>query len=237
MPSSPASEPRLALRVRGLSAGYGPLPVLTDIDLAVPALGVTAIVGRNGAGKTTLLRAIVGLAACTGGSVEVLGADVTRLPAHLVARRGVGYVPQERSVFAALTVRDNLRVAQSRGAPAPIDVLGLFPRLRERLPQLAGSLSGGERKMLAIAMAVLADPGLLLLDEPTEGVWHALVSEIRDALESLAQTRAVVLVEQHLSFALALAGDVIVLERGRIVRSGPAHELREDPSLLERIAL
>jgi branched-chain amino acid transport system ATP-binding protein len=236
---SDAGEP--LVQVRGLCGGYGSGRVLFDVDLDIPSVGVVAVVGRNGGGKTTLLRTLLGYQKATAGSIVYAGRDIGRTSPSALARLGVGYVPQENVVFPTLSVRDNLRLgllavprAQRQGLD---EVLALFPKLAGRLDQQAGTMSGGERKMVGMARALLGRPRLLVMDEPTEGVWHGVVEEMLQRLESFAEQAAVLLVEQNLEFALALALHVVVLERGKVVLSGPAAELRDSPALREHVAL
>jgi branched-chain amino acid transport system ATP-binding protein len=226
------------LNLRNIDAGYGRSQVLFDVTLDVPRRGAVAILGRNGAGKTTLMKTIAGEIRATGGTVEMSGCDVTRFPTERRIRGGLGYVPQEHAVFGRLSVRDNLAVGAlgSRRPESKDRVLGMFPKLGQRLDQAAGTLSGGERKMLAISRALLADPELLLLDEPTEGVWIGVIDEITERLAELAREIAVVIVEQHLDLALAIADRAYVLDRGRIVLAGAAGEVRRDPQLLKYLA-
>lgn len=228
------------LQVRGLCAGYGSSQVLFDVDLDVPATGAVAILGRNGAGKTTLLNTVLGVLRARSGSVTVGAEDVTSLRTDQIVKRGVGYVPQDQPVFAGLTVRDNLLVGRMGGRKRNADglerVLEVFPKLSERLGQAAGTLSGGERKMVAISRALLGDPQVLVLDEPTEGVWIGVVEEIGDRLAHFASTHSVVVVEQHLDFALKLADTAYVMDRGHMVMQGPAKTIRDDPQLFRYLA-
>lgn len=226
------------LDVTGLDAGYGRSQVLYGIDMQVPRRGGVAVLGRNGAGKTTLMKAIVGELPLRGGAISLDARDVGKLPTEQRIRLGIGYVPQEHSVFARLSVRDNLAVGLlgTRDRTALDRVLAIFPKLGQRLSQAAGTLSGGERKMLAIARALLADPRLLLLDEPTEGVWIGVVEEITERLIDLAKEISVIVVEQHLDLALQVASRAYVLDRGRVALSGPSQELRNDPRLLTYLA-
>lgn len=226
------------LDVTGLDAGYGRSQVLYGIDMRVPRRGGVAVLGRNGAGKTTLMKTIVGELPLRGGAISLDARDVGKLPTEQRIRLGIGYVPQEHSVFARLSVRDNLAVGLlgTRDRTALDRVLAIFPKLGERLSQAAGTLSGGERKMLAIARALLAHPRLLLLDEPTEGVWIGVVEEITERLIDLAKEISVIVVEQHLDLALQVASHAYVLDRGRVALSGPSQELRNDPRLLTYLA-
>jgi branched-chain amino acid transport system ATP-binding protein len=226
------------LDIRNLDAGYGRSQVLFGVSLSVPWRGGVAILGRNGAGKTTLLKAIVGELPLLGGSVSFDARDVGRLPTEQRIRLGFGYVPQEHSVFARLSVRDNLAVGAltNRDSRAVHRVLEIFPKLGQRLDQIAGTLSGGERKMLAIGRALLLDPRVLLLDEPTEGVWIGVIEEITERLILLAKDIAVVIVEQHLDLALRVADRAYVLDRGRVALTGAAQDVRNDPKLLQYLA-
>jgi branched-chain amino acid transport system ATP-binding protein len=231
------SEPAL-LEVSDLSAAYGRSQVLFGVSLKAPARGGVAVLGRNGAGKTTLLKTIVGELAATGGAVRLDAADILRLPTERRVRLGVGYVPQEHAVFGKLSVRENLEVGALAGAGrSAIDhAVSVFPKLGQRLAQPAGTLSGGERKMLAIGRALLARPRLLLLDEPTEGVWIGVIEEIAERLSALVRDIAVVIVEQHLDLALRVAGHAYVLDRGRVALDGPSAAIRDDPRLLQYLA-
>jgi branched-chain amino acid transport system ATP-binding protein len=226
------------LDIQNLDAGYGRSQVLFGVTLSVPWRGGVAILGRNGAGKTTLLKAIVGELPLLGGSVSFDARDVGRLPTEQRIRLGFGYVPQEHSVFARLSVRDNLAVGAltNRDSQAVNRVLEIFPKLGQRLDQIAGTLSGGERKMLAIGRALLLDPRVLLLDEPTEGVWIGVIEEITERLILLAKDIAVVIVEQHLDLALRVANRAYVLDRGRVALTGAAADVRADAKLLQYLA-
>jgi branched-chain amino acid transport system ATP-binding protein len=226
------------LNVTDLDAGYGRSQVLFGVSLEVPWRGCVAILGRNGAGKTTLMKALIGELPLIGGSVQLDARDVGRLPTEQRVRMGFGYVPQEHSVFARLSVRDNLAVGMltNRDSGAVNRVLEIFPKLGSRLDQAAGTLSGGERKMLAIARALLSDPKVLLLDEPTEGVWIGVIEEIIERLIVLAKEIAVVIVEQHLDLAMRVASRAYVLDRGRVALSGPSREVGSDPRLLRYLA-
>jgi branched-chain amino acid transport system ATP-binding protein len=226
------------LDVTNLDAGYGRSQVLFGVTLAFPSRGGVAILGRNGAGKTTLMKALIGELPVLGGSIKLDLREVGYLPTEQRIRAGFGYVPQEHSVFARLSVRDNLAVGAltNRDSRAVDRVIEIFPKLGQRLDQAAGTLSGGERKMLAIGRALLSEPRLLLLDEPTEGVWIGVIEEITERLILLAKDIAVVIVEQHLDLALRVASTAYVLDRGRVALSGPAEDIRDDPRLLQFLA-
>jgi branched-chain amino acid transport system ATP-binding protein len=224
-----------ALSVSELHVHLGESHVLQGISFDVPAGGVTALLGRNGVGKTTTLRALMGLVPRTRGAIELAGNDVTRLPTHAVVRRGVGYVPEDRDVFAGLTVEENLRLAERGGDPRYELVYDLFPELRERAGQRAGTLSGGQQQMVAIARALLNENQVLLVDEPTKGLAPLLVTEVAAALERAAQLTTVLLVEQNLPVVQRLARDVVVLDAGRVVHAGSAAELLADPEHVRRL--
>lgn len=234
--SAAPSAPVLA--VHQLSTYYGTSQVLFDVDLQVGHRGGVAVLGRNGAGKTTLMKSIVGELQPRRGRIELDGRDQTRIPTEQRVRWGLGYVPQEHAVFGRLSVRENLAVgAVTRRDPGAIDeVLTLFPKLGQRLDQRAGTLSGGERKMLAVGRALLTRPKLLLLDEPTEGVWVGVIEEIAARLTELATRIGLVIVEQHLELALGVAHYAYVLDRGRVALEGPSATIRNDPRLLRYLA-
>jgi branched-chain amino acid transport system ATP-binding protein len=226
------------LQVRELCVSYGLSQMLFDVTLAAPRHGAIAVLGRNGAGKSTLLKTIVGELAPRSGSIALNHRDITRLPTESRIRSGLGYVPQEHSVFSRLSVRENLELGVLTNRDrSPIDqALAWFPKLAQRLHQPAGTLSGGERKILAIGRAILSNPRLLLLDEPTEGLWIGVIDEISELLQDLIKNIAVVIVEQHLELALDLAQYVYVLDRGRVALEGRASDVRKDPMLLHLLA-
>jgi branched-chain amino acid transport system ATP-binding protein len=234
----PTGDARL-LEASGLSTYYGTSQVLFDVALSVSAGDSVAILGRNGAGKTTLLKTLIGELRPARGTITHDGQDITRTPTEVRVRNGIGYVPQEGGVFARLSVQDNLRVGglNTRDAKARTDeMISLFPRLGQRLSQAAGTLSGGERKMLAISRALIGGPRLLLLDEPTEGVWHELVDELAERLRVLSARMAIVLVEQHLQVALRLARYCYVMDRGRIALEGETESVRANRELTRLLA-
>jgi branched-chain amino acid transport system ATP-binding protein len=224
-----------ALAVRDLHVHLGQSHVLQGISFDVPTGGVTALLGRNGVGKTTTLRALMGLVPRSGGEVSLGGSDVTRLPTHTVVRRGVGYVPEDRDVFAGLTVEENLRLAERDADPRYELVYDLFPELRQRAAQRAGTLSGGQQQMVAIARALLNENQVLLVDEPTKGLAPLLVTEVAAALGRAAALTTVLLVEQNLPVVQRLARDVVVLDAGQVVHAGPAAELLADPDHVRRL--
>ncbi len=219
------------LSLSGVSASYRGLAALTGVDLEVRRGEVVAVVGANGAGKSTLLRAIAGLVA-TQGEIRFDGVPLTRMAPHLITRAGVGLVPEGRRLFPRLSVEDNLRLGAyaRRGDPKrfePLElVFSLFPRLRERLPQRAETLSGGEQQMLAIGRALMTQPRLLMLDEPSQGIAPKLVDDILAAVGRIRDLgTTVLLVEQRLAEALELADRAYVLQTGRVVMSGPAADI------------
>jgi len=224
-----------ALAVRDLHVHLGQSHVLQGISFDVPTGGVTALLGRNGVGKTTTLRALMGLVPRSRGEVSLGGSDVTRLPTHTVVRRGVGYVPEDRDVFAGLTVEENLRLAERDADPRYELVYDLFPELRQRAAQRAGTLSGGQQQMVAIARALLNENQVLLVDEPTKGLAPLLVTEVAAALGRAAELTTVLLVEQNLPVVQRLARDVVVLDAGQVVHAGPAAELLADPDHVRRL--
>ncbi len=226
------------LAAQALCAGYGSSQVLFGIDLTVPTTGTLAVLGRNGAGKTTLLKALAGDLPLMSGTIALGGRDVTRARMEQRVIAGIGYVPQDDAVFARLSVRENLQLGAVRQPDrSGIDeMLVVFPKLAARLSQTAGTLSGGERKMLAIARALLGRPRLLMLDEPTEGVWIGVIEEIAEQLQRLSQSMSVILVEQHLELALRVADRACVMDRGRIVLQGTASHVRNAPELLRYLS-
>lgn len=218
----------VALRLRDVHTFYGESHILHGVSLEVRAGELVALLGRNGAGKTTTMRSIIGFTPARAGTVELHGREITTLPPHRIARSGVGLVPQGRRVFPDLTVRENLRIG-ARAGPGGWTLARVheyFPRLRERERQLAGSLSGGEQQMLAIGRALMTNPSLLLMDEPSEGLSPLLVREIGRIVAELRRERlSILLVEQNLPFALALADRVYVMNKGAIVFKGDAASL------------
>jgi branched-chain amino acid transport system ATP-binding protein len=222
------------LEVRGLAASIGHQPVIERIDLEVPAGQVTAILGRNGAGKTSTIKAILGLIPRTG-VVELDGERIDGLPTHRIVQRGVGYVPEDREVFASLTVAENLRLAERDSAPRRALVADLFPDIIERSAQRAGTLSGGQQQMVSLARALLNDNRILLVDEPTKGLAPKLVTEVAAALERAAEVVPILLVEQNLQVARRLATHIVVIESGRTVHAGPADEFFADQDRVQRL--
>ncbi|HQR20557.1 MAG TPA: ABC transporter ATP-binding protein [Burkholderiaceae bacterium] len=207
------------LALRGVSAWYGAAQVVHEATLTVDAGEVVALVGRNGAGKTSLLRAIMGLMPRSSGDIELDGDAIARLPAYLRARRGLGYVPEDRRIFTDLTVRENLGIAQ-RAQPGGFDVaelLRIFPNLAEMLDRPASQMSGGEQQMLAVARTLAANPRIVLLDEPSEGIAPLVVARMKDAVRAMRERGvATLLSEQSLPFVSDLADRAVLLEQGRV---------------------
>jgi branched-chain amino acid transport system ATP-binding protein len=219
--------------VVGVDALYGDSHVLHSVSFSVAEGRVLALLGRNGAGKTTCMNTVIGWLRPRKGSVRLFGEAIERMSPEAIARKGVGLVPQGRRVFARLTVRENL-IVSGRGSGWNLQrVFELFPRLRERAEQLAGSLSGGEQQMLAIGRALMGNPRLLLLDEPSEGLAPLIVADVGRTIAKLkAQGQSIVLVEQNVRMALELADDAAILNTGRIAFSGSAAQVRENHGLI-----
>ena len=214
--------PESILDVSGLWAAYGATPILQGVDMAVRRGEIVGVIGRNGAGKTTLMRCLIGLIRATRGSVRLFDRDITDLPPDARARAGIGYIPQGRDVFPQMTVEENLEVGKLIGGPnarkLPDLVYTYFPRLKERRRQIAGTMSGGEQQQLAIGRALIGNPVLMLLDEPSEGVQPSIVQMICEALKSIRNElgTTIVFVEQNLDTILAIAERCYVMEKGRI---------------------
>jgi len=227
-----------ALALSGVDALYGESHVLHQVSFALDAGKVLALLGRNGAGKTTCMSSIIGFLPPRNGDIRLFGASILRLPPEAIARKGIGFVPQGRRIFATLTVRENLVVSrQSRpeaAKPWTLErVVGLFPRLKERLEQVAGSLSGGEQQMLAIGRALMGNPRVLLMDEPSEGLAPLIVAEVGRTIARLKdEGQSILLVEQNVKLALDLADDVVILNTGRVVFHGGADRVRADQALI-----
>jgi urea transport system ATP-binding protein len=221
------------LRVEGVNQFYGGSHILRDVSFEAPAGKVTALLGRNGVGKTTLLKAILGVVPVASGRVAFAGEDVTRAPSYRRVRAGIGYVPQGREIFPRLTVRENLLMglASRPGASEiPSRVLDTFPVLRTMLGRRGGDLSGGQQQQLAIARALVMEPALLVLDEPTEGIQPSIIKDIERVIRALAAEgrMAILLVEQYYDFARSLADRYLVMERGEIVKRGDGREMEKD---------
>ena len=220
---SPLAAGRSVLNVSGLDGGYSSVQVLFGVDLHVQPGEIVAVLGRNGAGKTTFLKHLIGELTPSGGSIVWSGDSIVGRRPSQIAGAGVGYVPQEQGVFPKLTVRENLLVGARRHRgdfdALADEVFEIFPKLADRQHQEAGTMSGGERKAVSIARALMGRPQLLLLDEPTEGVWGGVVEEIGGALTRFARTGSVVIVEQHLDFAWSIADRAVVFDRGAVAHT------------------
>lgn len=226
------------LRLSGLVAGYGAADVLHGIDLHVEHGEVVTVLGPNGAGKSTVLKAIFGMLDIREGSVVVAGQDVTGLPPEELVRRGVGYVPQLRNVFPHLNVRETLEIGTmgadpERGAADADAVLELFPVLKERMKQRVGTMSGGQRQMVAMARALMAKPSFLLLDEPSAGLAPNLVASVFESVRRISEEVPILLVEQNAGEALRISDRAYVLDQGRNRFQGPAAELAQDDEVAE----
>jgi branched-chain amino acid transport system ATP-binding protein len=227
----PSPEPLLELR--DVRAGYGDAVIVDGVSFAIAEGGSLALLGRNGVGKSTLLLTIMGYTRLYRGEILWRGKPIGRLPPHLRARLGIGWVAQEREIFPSLSVEENLGVAARAGTWDLRKVYGLFPRLAERRCNKGNQLSGGEQQMLAIGRTLLTNPELLLLDEPLEGLAPIIVEELAASIRDLSGI-ATLLVEQHTEIALSLTRDALVIERGRVAWSGSSAALARDPALLER---
>ena len=221
------------LAVEELDVHYGGSRILRDISLQVPSGSIVAVMGRNGVGKTTLLKAIMGLLTPSKGRVFFAGEDVTALTADKRTRRGLGYVPQGREIFPQLTVRENLEIglqARGGGGKVPEEVFALFPVLADMQERMGGNLSGGQQQQLAIARALVGEPKVLMLDEPTEGIQPSIILEIEKVLLQLKERGefAIVLVEQYFDFARQIADHFFLMDRGSILLQGTADELSDE---------
>jgi branched-chain amino acid transport system ATP-binding protein len=222
----PASD-AVVLSLEDVHVRYGGSHVLQGVTFDVPATGVTALLGRNGVGKTTTLRAILGLAPRSG-RIRLREEEIQAMATHRIVRGGIGYVPEDREVFGGLTVAENLRLVDpERGVEAPV-VADLFPDLVARRDQRAGTLSGGQQQMVALARVLLRENALLLVDEPTKGLAPKLVTEVADVLAEVARTTPILLVEQNLPLVRRIADRVVVLDAGQVVHRGDAAALVAD---------
>lgn len=231
-----------ALTIERLNAFYGDSHILHDVSMRVASGKVLGLLGRNGAGKSTCIGAIVGLVKARSSSVKLFGESISGLNPESISVKGIGLVPQGRRIFASLTVYENLTVAARRGHAEGLaswtlkDVYAAFPRLEERRRQLAGSLSGGEQQMLAISRALMTNPRLLLLDEPSEGLAPQIVAEVAGVLKRLRQTGlSIVLVEQNVKLAMEIADDVVILNNGRVAHTGPVESIQSEDRIIEQL--
>ena len=223
------------LSVKNIHQYYGGSHILRDVSLEVPAGEVTVLLGRNGVGKTTLLKSLMGLVPIQSGSIEFNGQAITSATPYQRARAGIGFVPQGREIFGRLTVEDNLRMGlayKPASTPIPPQLFELFPVLKQMLNRRGGDLSGGQQQQLAIARALAAQPQLIILDEPTEGIQPSIIKDIGRVIRMLAseglkgQRVAVLLVEQYYDFAEELADHYLVMERGEVIARGPGNQMR-----------
>jgi len=228
----------VALKAEGLHTYYGKSHILHGVGLEVAEGKITALLGRNGAGKTTTLRSLMGLTPARQGKVTVFGEDTTHWPAFRIASRGVGYVPEGRRIFPNLSVEDNLKVPIERAGPWTSErVYQLFPRLGERRQNRGRQLSGGEQEMLAIGRALLVNPKLLLLDEPSQGLAPLVVREVFRVVSAMREEGlSVLLVEQNIRMTLEIADYAYVLDDGAMVHAGPARELAQDEARVQALA-
>lgn len=226
------------LDVKDIYAGYGQVEVLHGVSLNVAAGEILCVMGRNGAGKTTLLKSIMGIVQISAGGISLEDELINTLPGHEIPKRGIGYIPQGRRLFPELTVRENIEMGlmvRNVSSDTKDWVLDLFPRLRERLDQRAGTLSGGEQQMLATARALALRPKVLLLDEPTEGLQPSMIEQIRQVILKMKQEGfAIILVEQRIDAVLALADRVTMIENGRSVETLTAQELGASSAKIKR---
>ncbi len=233
----------MKLEVENITAGYGNITVLRDVSFKVNDGGVVGVLGRNGMGKSTLIKCLAGLILPTEGTIKLNGEDISKLLPHVRANRGVTTVVQGRGIFPDLTVMENLemgRIAGGRGKRNRLEeVLGYFPHLRERLTQLAGTLSGGEQQMLAIGRGLMTDPKLILLDEPSDGIMPTLVEQIAATLGEINRREGttIVIVEQNLPMIFSIAEYCIVFEKGKLVAEGTCEKIQKSEILQEYLAI
>lgn len=223
------------LEIRGLTVAMGVQDILHGVDLSVPERGIVAVLGSNGVGKTTLMRTISGIYRAKAGTIRFKGEDITRLKSSEIVARGLLQAPEGRQIFSPMSVRENLVIGGGRYGTAELDrVLALFPKLGERMGQLAGSLSGGEQQMLCIARALMAKPSILLLDEPSLGLAPKVVKGIFDLVSQIRQEGlSILIVEQNAKAALRIADHAAVLDNGRMIITGEAAALANDPRIVE----
>ena len=233
----------MALEVEGVTAGYGSITVLRGVSLRVRDGEILGVLGRNGMGKSTLIRCISGLIPASAGTLRFAGRDITGLPPHQRARLGITTIVQGRGIFPRMTVRENLEMGRiAGGAPKRSrleEVLGYFPRLKERMGQLAGTMSGGEQQMLAIGRGLMTDPKLMLLDEPSDGIMPALVAQIAETLVAInrGEGMTIIIVEQNVPMVFRMTRHCIILEKGTVVAEGSREELEASEVMHEYLAV
>lgn len=229
----------MMLTVEGLHSGYGQIHVLHGVNFHVQAGEIVTILGRNGSGRSTTCKAMMGMLPVSAGSVQLGGEELAGRPSHLIARRGLGYVPEERIIFTGLTVEENLRIGEKPGREGPAwtreELYDLFPRLRERRHVRAGFLSGGEQQMLTMFRAMLGNPAAILIDEPTEGLAPMIVERVGETIRELRRRGvAVLLLEQKLSLSLQVADRVLIMAHGEVVAETTPEGFRADPGISRR---
>jgi len=226
-----------ALTLQGVYAGYGPTHVLEDVSLEVAASSSISIVGRNGVGKSTLLNTVMGHTTMHGGTIKLGEQDITRLPVHRRALAGLGYVPQEREIFPSLSVIENRTIGEAPGKWGQEAVFDLFPNLAERRTNMGNQLSGGEQQMLSIARALMTNPAVLLMDEPSEGLAPIIVEELVRILGRLRESGGItlILVEQNTRIAFEFSDRTVVLDRGRVTYDGDSQTLKDDKDRLDQL--
>lgn len=233
----------MTLEIESLDAGYGDIKVLRNVSFRVDTGKVLGVLGRNGMGKTTLIRALAGLIIPTAGQIRLDGTDISRLPPHERARRGITTVVQGRGIFPRLTVQENLEMGRIASGRVKRDrkeeVLTYFPRLGERLKQQAGTMSGGEQQMLAIGRGLMTDPRVMLLDEPSDGIMPTLVHQIGVTLKAINESEGmtIVIVEQNVPMVFSMAEDCIILEKGQLVAQGSKEEVNKSEVMQEYLAI
>ncbi len=229
------------LSVSNLKVSYGQSEVIHGLNFTVPKNETLAIMGRNGMGKTTLFKSLIGILPTTDGQIQVDGVDVTNSESYQRVENGIAYVPQGRMIFPSLTVQENIETGMevSKLKNIPDEIYALFPVLRDMRNRKGGNLSGGQQQQLAIARALVTNPKVLLLDEPTEGIRPSIIKDIQRVIELLRDrgNMAIVLVEQYLDFATALADDYIILERGRVVSEGDQEKLKSSDDVQKLLAI
>ena len=225
------------IKLKDVHAHYGKIHALQGVSLSVEKGEAVGLLGRNGVGKTTTLKTIMGLVAVSGGEINFNGQDLSKIPAHRIPATGIGYVPQGRGIFPNLSVEENLMIGLSKAPPSHVEdyVFDRFPRLKERLNQPGGTLSGGEQQMLAIARCLVMQPKLIILDEPTEGIMPILVQDIRREITAVIDAGvSILLVEQNIKTALRLCSKIFIMEKGTIVHQSTAENLKNDQETLHR---
>ena len=229
--------PDVVLQMDDLTAGYGQTRVLEGVSLTLSQAEAISVIGRNGVGKTTLLETIMGHTTLHGGAIHLQGNDISRIPVYRRADAGIGYVPQEREIFPSLTVRENLHIGERPGGWNEERVCALFPNLESRMGNAGNQLSGGEQQMLSIARALMANPKVLLMDEPSEGLAPVIVEQLSMAMAALRRDGdlSIILVEQNSRVALDFSDRTIVLDRGRVAYDGTSAHLRDNPDELDRL--